>query len=709
VSKLTNDDLTMFNGLGVNPALLDLAKIDRVTDAEARELGLTGGGDLAGIIFPYRSGNETRYFRVRRDHPGVGEDGKYVAKYMAPANGPDLPRHLYYPPVSAELLGDKTVPVVLVESEKASLALTAWAERTDQHYVTIAMGGCYGWSAGKDEKTGEKILHTDLQVCRDRRTHILMDSNSATSANVRRARRELAAALSGIGSQIQILDLPSVDGCNGPDDFVGRQGDQALANLFDSQLVGAAVLADVEKFISKFMVMTESQRVAVTLWAAHTHGLDGAIFTPYLAITSAEKQCAKSRLLEALEYVVHSPWKTSGATAAALFRKIDFERPTLLLDEVDSTLKADREMAEAIRGVLCAGNKVGATFSRCVGKGTEMLVRDFNVFCPKALAGIGGLPDTVRDRSIPIRLQRKLVSQKTERLRRRLVQAEADALRERLANWVQGQVSRLKDATPLMPEELSDRQQDGSEILFSIAEAAGGDWPERTRKALLELFTSEDVADDSLRMRLLADLRDIFNQFPKADILSTDRLIEQLRDIETSPWVDLNNGRGLTPKGMADKLKPFGIRPGQYQEGGSRTRGYRRSDLMDAWIRYLPSIPNMVENNPSTRAEAKIHGCSIGEINPSAAPLVNELKSELLINEYAGSAHVLGSETEMIEVSTESAPGEIIDIEAAGWRVEYGKPYKFRSAGDEWMSDRDFPRRRTRPRKRLLPEGVVLQ
>ncbi len=535
MSSLTTNDLKMFNGLGVNPALLERAKIDRVTDAEARELGLTGVGSLAGIIFPCRNANETKYFRVRRDHPGIDEDGKPVAKYMAPANGPDLPRHLYYPPVSAELLGDKNVPVILVESEKASLALTAWSERTGQEYVTIAMGGCYGWSAGKDEETGEKILHADLQVCRDRPTYILMDSNSATSENVRRARRELRTALRKICAEVQILDLPGGPRINGPDDFVGRQGDEALASVFNDQKVGAAVLQEVESFLRRFMIMSEAQHVAAVLWIAHTHAIDACTYTPYLAITSAEKRCAKSRLLEVLEYLVREPWPTSGTTAPALFRRIDAKRPTLLLDEIDALNKGNPEMAEAVRGVLNAGNKAGATISRCVGKGTEMLVRDFATFCPKAVSGIGALPDTIRDRSLPIRLQRKLSSNKVERLRARLVKPEADPLKERVKNWVEGQVPQLTDARPQMPEELNDRQQDGSEILFAIADCAGGEWPSRTRKALLELFRSVDVGDDSSRMRMLSDLRDIYNQFPLADAFSTAELLEKLKHIETSP------------------------------------------------------------------------------------------------------------------------------------------------------------------------------
>jgi hypothetical protein len=106
--------------------------------------------------------------------------------------------------------------------------------------------------------------------------------------------------------------------------------------------------------------------------------------------------------------LVHKPWFTSGASAASLFRSIDQKRPTLLLDEVDALFKADKEMSEAVRMVLNAGAHHKGAVSRVVGQGTEMKSKDFKAYCPKALGGIGSLPDTVADRSLQIRLQRKL-------------------------------------------------------------------------------------------------------------------------------------------------------------------------------------------------------------------------------------------------------------------------------------------------------------
>jgi uncharacterized protein DUF3631 len=345
-----------------------------------------------------------------------------------------------------------------------------------------------------------------------------------------------------------------------------------------------------------------------------------------------------------------------------------------------------------------------------VGKGTEMLVRDFATFCPKAVSGIGALPDTIRDRSLPIRLQRKLSSNKVERLRARLVKPEADPLKERVKNWVEGQVPQLTDARPQMPEELNDRQQDGSEILFAIADCAGGEWPSRTRKALLELFRSVDVGDDSSRMRMLSDLRDIYNQFPLADAFSTAELLEKLKDIETSPWSDWNRARGLTSKGLSDLLKPFGIFPGQFREKGDRNRGYRRADLEEAWSRYLPPALSPI-SHPSTCATTNIHAGPDGIPDPSQEPQRLGLQNEVSINKDAGPAQVLGLKPQVSLPAPETSPDTGVMPSFLGTKqveitddrqIFYGKPPDLRPGRgcDVGLADDEDRKRRDRFRAR---------
>jgi hypothetical protein len=129
---------------------------------------------------------------------------------------------------------------------------------------------------------------------------------------------------------------------------------------------------------------------------------------------------------------VSATWPKCSSVSGGPRRKIDAERPTLLLDESDAAFKGDREYAEALRGVLNSGHRRGGKTTVCVGQGAEIGFKDFSTFCPKAIAGIGKLPDTVQSRSIPIRLKRRAPGERIERFRYEDAKVEARPLREAL-------------------------------------------------------------------------------------------------------------------------------------------------------------------------------------------------------------------------------------------------------------------------------------
>ena len=193
----------------------------------------------------------------------------------------------------------------------------------------------------------------------------------------------------------------------------------------------AATLDAVAELVRRYVVLTRAQLVAVVLWTFHSHAFDAADATPYLSITSAEKESGKTRLLEVLELLVARAWFTGRVTAAVLARKVDKETPTLLLDESDAAFGGEREYAEVLRGILNSGHRRGGRSSLCVGQGAAISYVDLSTFCPKAIAGIGELPDTVGSRSIPIRVKRKAPDESVERFRRREAAAAAEPLFQR--------------------------------------------------------------------------------------------------------------------------------------------------------------------------------------------------------------------------------------------------------------------------------------
>jgi uncharacterized protein DUF3631 len=177
-----------------------------------------------------------------------------------------------------------------------------------------------------------------------------------------------------------------------------------------------------------------------------------------------------------LEQLVANPLRTADMSEAALFRSLADEQATLLLDEIDAIFGGKTRDREGLRGLLNAGHRAGATVRRVVGEGANMRVESFPVFCAKALAGIGELPDTVTDRAIPIRLKRAMRTEKVERWRRREQETPAASLRDRAARFALQHIDELSEAKPNLPEQLGDRAADGWEPLFAIGDRAGAHW-----------------------------------------------------------------------------------------------------------------------------------------------------------------------------------------------------------------------------------------
>ena len=348
-------------------------------------------------------------------------------------------------------------------------------------------------------------------------------------------------------------------------------------------------LASAQTFIANYVVLTPEQAVACALWVCHTYALDAADTTPYLAITSAEKQSGKTVLLDVLESISHKPWRAVRPSEAVLFRKIEKDTPTLLLDEVD-TIWGPKARAEdeGLRALLNAGfRRKGSTVPRCVGP--SMTLRDFATYCPKAIAGIGDLPDTVADRSIPIRMERKRRGDRVARWRWRDVEMIASAVRECIESALGALCALLAEARPSLPDELNDRAQDAWEPLLAIAEQAGGEWPELARTAAVTLMRGR-VEEAPIGARLLADIHGCLNGHTR---IATSDLLEDLVALEDAPWGDWG-GRPITGRRLAGLLRPYKIAP--RNEGG--WRGYFASDFSDAWERYTLS-PQSAQSAPS--------------------------------------------------------------------------------------------------------------
>jgi len=240
---LTAADLALHAALAIDPDMLEAMQVRRVDDREARDvLALNGRpGRLEGVLYPYLLPGFDRpvTHRLRRDFPEV-ERGKPKDKYLS-AFGDG--RHLYFAAVDPAWLTDPSVSVIVSEAEKSALAIACAARRQARRLVSLALGGCWNWR-GRIGKTttaaGARVDETGPLPDFGRFTWagrvvvLAFDVNAATNRSVQTARRALDVYLTRQGAIVQTLDVPALEGVNGPDDFLGQQGDQAWFALVDA-------------------------------------------------------------------------------------------------------------------------------------------------------------------------------------------------------------------------------------------------------------------------------------------------------------------------------------------------------------------------------------------------------------------------------------------------------------------------------------------
>ncbi|MGA9852128.1 MAG: DUF3631 domain-containing protein [Gammaproteobacteria bacterium] len=369
--------------------------------------------------------------------------------------------------------------------------------------------------------------------------------------------------------------------------FHKPHGPQAAAPQSAEAFDGAKILDAVYTFTGRFVAYpSEAAHVAHVLWVAHTHLMARWDSTPRIAFLSPEPGSGKSRALEATEPLVPFPVEAVNVSATYLFRKVGDQkgRPTILFDEIDTVFGPRAKENEELRGLLNAGHRKGAVAGRCVVRGKEVLTEELPAYSAVAIAGLGNLPETILSRSVIVKMRRRAPSERIEPYRRRINGPQGEAVKAQLVAWAAslGEI-QLSD----LPQGIEDRSADVWEALITVADIAGGTWPDRARAAAVELVADALQQTASLGVLLLTDLRAIFGD---ADRLQTENILSALHILPESPWANLR-GSPLDARGLSYRLRPYGIRPMTFRDDHRTPRGYLRADFLDSWARYLPHAP----------------------------------------------------------------------------------------------------------------------
>jgi hypothetical protein len=68
--------------------------------------------------------------------------------------------------------------------------------------------------------------------------------------------------------------------------------------------------------------------------------------------------------------------------------------------------------------------------------------------------------------------------------------------------------------------------------------------------------------------------------------MSTEDVLAGLHELEESPWADIQ-GKPLNARGLAQRVRHYGIKSTDVRVGDWNGKGYKRADLWDTWTRYL--------------------------------------------------------------------------------------------------------------------------
>jgi hypothetical protein len=353
---------------------------------------------------------------------------------------------------------------------------------------------------------------------------------------------------------------------------------------------GDALVLEIVRRIQSHVVLRPEAALTIALWIilSWVHE-DAATHSPILMVTSPEAECGKSTLLGLAGFLVRRSLPSVGVSPAALYRSIEKWQPTLIIDEADVAFVQN----EDLRAVVNSGWTRGSGVLRCDGDDNEP--RLFSTFCPKAI-GLKGkqLPDTTASRAIVVELKRKLADEQVADFRH-VDNHGLNELRQKIYRWALDNGEALSDANPDLPAGFLNRVAANWRILLAIADAAGGEWPEKARAAASGTAKIKATIDASIGVQLLSDIRNAFND--KADRIFSSTLIQKLISDPEKPWAEFRRGKSFTQKQLAKMLGTYGIVSEPVWIEGQSARGYKRAAFEDAWTRYLGASLS----NPSKR------------------------------------------------------------------------------------------------------------
>jgi hypothetical protein len=407
----------------------------------------------------------------------------------------------------------------------------------------------------------------------------------------RKHAHEVAELVRRIAASVQIVE--AAVGKDAADHLAACKTLNEFVGAGPEPVDGAALLDDLERWFTRFIAVPDPLDLAlIPLWAVSTHLAIELYTTPRIQLDSTMHGSGKTTVLDHLYRLCWRAVQAATLSSPALIpRLLENGVRTLLLDEVNRSLRPDRPGVDDLIGIINTGYRVGATRPVLVPvKGGGWEAREMPTFAPVVMAGNSPqLPDDTRSRTIRVLLMPDLDGS-IEDSDWEDIEPHALELHSRIAVFADAVRDHVKGMAVDLPDKCIGRTKEKWRPLKRVAVAAGGRWP-AVADELIARGMAEDEAEREAGLRTLPPgmviLTDLHAVWPAEDdeLLPTRDLVARLIGHNADYWGESSSyGKRLTDhrfaKLVAQASKATSLRP-----GGRGPRGYLRKQFEPTWHR----------------------------------------------------------------------------------------------------------------------------
>jgi hypothetical protein len=411
------------------------------------------------------------------------------------------------------------------------------------------------------------------------------------------------------------------------DDDQGRdtRGEDHPAGSSVAPVDGVRLLDDTAKWLGRFIRVTDPDDLSIlALWVPHTHLARELHTTPRLLIGSVIPECGKTTLLDHLSRLCCNPILAAVIGSDALLpRLLQRAMRTVLIDEIQRSLRPDKPGVEDVLAVINTGYRLGASRPVLVpAPGGGWREESMSTYAPVAMAGVSpNLPDDTLSRSIRIVLMPDLDGT-VEDSDWELIEDDANKLAARIADWANQVREQIGGLAVELPAQCIGRRKEKWRPLARVAAAAGGQWPATTHRLIVNSI-AEDEAEREAGLKAqppgMVALTDVHEVWPGGEpFAATADLTAKLVAHNPDYWsAGSAYGKPLTEKRLGRLLsqaaKITSCRPDKHGP-----RGYRRAQLALAWRRLGIAVRTDLGDPSGSNGSHGAHGSHGCHTDPSA-------------------------------------------------------------------------------------------